>query len=177
MQTLRNQVGVGAEIAARIAKQQCRKRRIVVDDDSTFTIDDSSPRRQHGDVANAVLFRSQRIKIALHDLQAPQSVGQNEEDAEDDVLCRRQADGRDFFIAAEHQFSVAGCHVPVQRWVRALRPQPVTILANRKIRDYPYCNAFGRWSVNRWGNGSHWPGWVRQASGNGNEPPLFRFFA
>ena len=46
---------------------------------------------------------SQRVVVALHHLQPPQSVGEDQENAQDDVLHRRQADRRYFFVATEHQ--------------------------------------------------------------------------
>jgi hypothetical protein len=59
-------------------------------------------------------FRGQRIVVAAHHLQLPQPVGKNQEDGEDDILRRRQANRGNFFVAAKHQLSVASCQLPVR---------------------------------------------------------------
>ena len=106
MQTFRNQIGVGIEVARRIAQKQRRKRRIVVDDDSPFAIENLAARRKDRHIADVVFFRKSRVQIALHHLQPPQSISQHQKNRKDHVLCRRQADRRYFFITAEHQTSV-----------------------------------------------------------------------
>src|SRR5215831_13589536 len=108
MQAACDQLRVRGQVARRIAQQQRGERRIVVDDNPALPVENLPPRSQNRDIAYAVLFRERRIEVALHHLQPPQSVGQNQENGEDDVLHRGQADGRNFFVAAEHRTSGFG---------------------------------------------------------------------
>ena len=67
-----------------------------------FAVQDLAARRQNRHFASVVLLRQGRIKIALHHLQPPQPVGQDQKNDEDDVLHRSQAGTRYFFVAAKH---------------------------------------------------------------------------
>ena len=94
-------------------------------------------------VTNPIFFRSQRVEIALHHLQAPQPVGQHQEDAEDYVLRRREAESGNFFVAAEHQFSVASCQMPVVRARTFLASNVSLPSLDKNVSGYGYCNAWG----------------------------------
>jgi hypothetical protein len=106
MQPLRNGVRVRVQIARRIAQQERGKRRIVIDNDAAFAIQDFAPRRQNRHIANAVLLRQQCVLIAVHHLQPPQSVGQKQKNEQHDILHGGQAERGNLFFAAEHQSSV-----------------------------------------------------------------------
>ncbi len=56
MQALRDEIGIGGQIARRIAQQQRGERRIVIDDDAAFAIENLAAGREHGHVANAIFF-------------------------------------------------------------------------------------------------------------------------
>src|SRR5208283_2885709 len=107
VQTLGNRVRVGIQIARGIAQQQGRKRRIVVDDDPPFAVQDLPARRKDRHVAHAVLLRQQRVFAALHHLQPPQAVGEKQEYKQNHILHHGKAKGGNFFFAAEHQSSVS----------------------------------------------------------------------
>ena len=80
MQPLRNHLRVSVEVTGGIAQQQSGKRRVVVDDDASFAVQNLATRRENRHIADAVFFRRRRILTALHHLQPPQSVGQHEKD-------------------------------------------------------------------------------------------------
>src|SRR5262249_10090159 len=98
-----DEVGVGVQIAGGIAQKKRRHRAIVVNDGASVLVNDLSPRRKNGHVADAVLLSQRGIHIALRNLQPPQAIGQKKKDDEDDVLYCRQAHLRGFFFAAEHK--------------------------------------------------------------------------
>ena len=112
VQALRNQVRIRIEIARRIAQQQRGERRIVVDDDAPFAVQNLAAGRENRHIANAVLLRRGGVVAALHHLQLPQPVSQHQKDGQDYVLRRRQADFRYFVVAAEHK-SVPSTRYPV----------------------------------------------------------------
>ncbi len=82
----RNLVGVGVEVAVLIAQQQHRERRIVVNDDAAFAVENLAARRQHRDLLDAVLFGQSGVVVAARHLQAPQPESKNQENAQQDVL-------------------------------------------------------------------------------------------
>ena len=92
-------VDVVQDVAAGVAQQQRGKRRIVVDDDAPFAVQDLAARRQDGNVADAVLFRELGIIIAAHHLQPPQSEHQDQKNAENAVLHGSEPKLRYFFVA------------------------------------------------------------------------------
>ena len=79
-------VGIGVQVAVLIAQQQHGERRIVVDDDAAFAVEDLAARRQDGDLLDAVLFGQRCVVIAARHLQAPQPEGKNQKDSQQDVL-------------------------------------------------------------------------------------------
>ena len=129
MQAFRNQIAVGIQVARRITQEQSGKRGVVVDNRSPFAVENFSPWRENGHVADAIFFRQRGVKIALHHLEPPQAIGEQQEDAEDDILRRRQADRRYFFVAAKHRKSVISGQLPVTSGAiteRSSGSQPIT---------------------------------------------------
>ncbi len=98
-----NLVGIGLEIAVLIAQQQHGERRIVVNDDAAFAVEDLAARRQNGDLLDAVLLGQRAVVIVARYLQAPQPEGKNKKDSQQDVLHCGKPELRDFFVATEHQ--------------------------------------------------------------------------
>ena len=114
MQSPRNQVSIGIEIAAGIAQEQRSERRIIVYDGPAFAVQNLSTRGQDWKVADFISLRLLRVLIALHHLEPPQSISQHQKYGQDDVLCCSEADRRYFFVAAEHQIPVACGQLPVR---------------------------------------------------------------
>ena len=100
------QVRIADQVASRVTQQQRRERRVIVDDGAAFAVENLAARREHRNVANAILLGGRGVIATFHHLQLPQSVGEDQEDAKDDVLRRREADFGNFLVAAEHQFSL-----------------------------------------------------------------------
>ena len=76
MQSLGDRIGVRIQVARGVAQQQRRKRRIVIDDDAAFAIKNFAARRENRDIAHPILLGQQRIFVAVHHLEPPQSVSQ-----------------------------------------------------------------------------------------------------
>ena len=95
-------IGVRRNVTGGIAQQQGGKRRIVIDDDAAFAVKNLAPRGQDRNFTGRVFLGGGGIEIALHHLQPPQSVSENQKNDKNDVLHRGQALGGHFFIAAKH---------------------------------------------------------------------------
>src|SRR6266478_814610 len=106
MQPLGDCFRVRIQISRRIAQQKRGKRGVVIDNDAAFAIEDFAAGRENWHIANAVLLRQLRVLAALHHLQPPQPVCQEQENKHYDVLHGGEPDGGNFFFAAEHQSSV-----------------------------------------------------------------------
>ena len=107
VQAFGNQVGVGTQVARGITQQQRGERRIVVDDVAAFAVENLAARGENRHIANAVFLRQAGVLVALRHLQTPQPISQDQENGQDDVLHRSEADRRNFFITAKHK-SVVG---------------------------------------------------------------------
>jgi hypothetical protein len=79
VQAARDQVRVGIQVAALITQQQRGKGRVVVDDNSTFPVQQLASGRENRDIANSVLFGEAGVHVTVHDLQPPQAIGQQQE--------------------------------------------------------------------------------------------------
>src|SRR6266478_5254041 len=106
MQPLGDCFRVRIQISRGIAQQERGKRRVIIDNDPAFAIEDFAARRQNRHIAHPVLLRQLRILAALHDLQPPQPVCQKQENEQYDVLHGGKPERGNFFFAAEHQSSV-----------------------------------------------------------------------
>src|SRR6266446_603206 len=86
MQPLGDCFRVRIQISRGIAQQERGKRRVIIDNDPAFAIEDFAAWRQNWHIAHPVLLRQLRILATLHDLQPPQSVCQKQENEQYDVL-------------------------------------------------------------------------------------------
>ena len=86
VQTLGDEVGVSVEVAGGVAHHERGEGRIVIDDDAAFAVEDFAAGSEDGHLADTILFRLRGVVVVAGDLQAPQSVSQHEEHAEDAVL-------------------------------------------------------------------------------------------
>ncbi len=95
----RNHGQIGIDVVVLLAHQEAGNRRIVVDDQAVFAVEELAARRQHGHLANAVLLREHAEVGSAQHLQAPQPRGQRQHHQQDAVLHRRQLNAGDFFAA------------------------------------------------------------------------------
>ena len=102
METVGDQVNVGKEIAMLVAQHEHGERRIVIDDDPSFAIEDFAARREDRNLLDTILFGERRVVVVARDLEAPQTEREDEEYPEDDVLHNRQPERRYFFLSAKH---------------------------------------------------------------------------
>jgi hypothetical protein len=82
-----------------IAQQQHRERRIVVDDDAAFAIENFAARRQDGDLLDAILFGQIAVVVVAGDLEPPQTESENQENSQQDVLHCSEPKLGDFILA------------------------------------------------------------------------------
>ena len=99
MQAGGNLVGIGHQVALLIAQQQDGERRIVVDDDAAFAVEDFAARREDGDLLDAILLGQGVVVVAARDLQPPQAEGQHQKNPQQDVLHCGEPELGDFFLA------------------------------------------------------------------------------
>jgi hypothetical protein len=74
MEALRDDVGVGVQVARRIAQQKRGERRVVIDDDAALTVEDLAAGGEDGDVADSIFLGQLRINRSSP--QTPQPVGE-----------------------------------------------------------------------------------------------------
>ena len=99
MQSGRNLVRIGEDVAFLIAQQQHGKRRIVVDNDAAFAVENFAARRQDGHLLDAVLFGQSVVVVAARHLQAPQPEREHQKNPQQNVLHCGEPKLGDFFLA------------------------------------------------------------------------------
>src|SRR5581483_1394605 len=103
MQPVGDHVHIGIQVAMLVAQQQHRERRVVIDDDPAFAIEDFPARRQDRYLLDPVLFGKIGVMLVAGDLEPPKSVTEDQKNREDHVLNNRQPERGDFFLSAKHR--------------------------------------------------------------------------
>src|SRR6266404_1811110 len=155
MQPLGDCFRVRIQISRGIAQQERGKRRVIIDNDPAFAIEDFAAWRQNWHIAHPVLLRQLRILATLHDLQPPQSVCQKQENEQYDVLHGGKPERGNFFFAAEHQSSVPASRRSRPSLKSAIPMGPertgnVTSILTRSPSCPKYCNGNESFRLECW---------------------------
>ena len=102
MQPASNERQVGDHIVILLPHQKAGNRRIVVNDQPAFTIEDLAPWRQNRHFADAVGLRQRVIVLPANHLKPPQPKNENSENGRNDVLDDSKAESGQFFFAVQH---------------------------------------------------------------------------
>ena len=81
-----------------LAQQVAGGRRIVVDQQAAFAIEQPPARRKHRHLADAVLLGKRAVVVGIEHLQTPQAEHQDAQNRNDDILRGMQLGGRDFVL-------------------------------------------------------------------------------